>query len=206
MPSRAVVALLAQLVLVAGHAPRIFFDVSAADVALGRLEIRLLPAVHPSAVENVRLLATGERTAIDGALSYRGCAFDFSPAYVEGPQYKWAHILKGRGRNALRPVADRALLAPWTVRAFGGTYYGPTLGDDSAEAARTVLTVPVQGPGRATSRVALVRVRDSPPPWRERLLLNQAVIGVLEEGEDVLERMASSREPPVVADCGELEV
>lgn len=187
-------------------APRVYFDVSAGGEALGRLTVRLLPEILPRAVENVRLLATGEQRSIDERLTYRGCAFDHSPAYVAGPQYKWAHILRGRGRNCVKdPLFDsRALLAGSMIKTYGGIYYGPrdVFGDGQV---RTVVTIPVTGPSRGSSSISFVRVVDSPPAWRETLLLNSCVVGVLEEdGEAVLERIARSRVPPVVEECGEL--
>eukprot|EP00957_Ditylum_brightwellii_P017508 1319324-Ditylum_brightwellii.AAC.1 len=64
----------------------------------------------------------------------------------------------------------------------------------------------MSGPGRGSTRLAVVRVGESPPAWKERLLLNSAIIGVLEEGLDTLHAMARQEfGPPVVTASGVLE-
>lgn len=183
-------------------------DVAAGTRQLGRLVIAL-DAASPleNTVANVRRLCSSERTPLDPRLTFRGCAFDFSPSYVEGAQYKWSHVLKGNGLNAVgQPHArleERAALARCAHRCYGGCYYGMELPSDGPPA--SVLTVPVAGPGSGFTRIAIVRVRDSPPQWREQLLLNSAVLGALEpESEPVLLAMARAEAPPVVTGCGVL--
>jgi len=93
---------------------------------------------------------------------------------------------------------------------FGGSYYGSPFvsaqeEDGSDESAGVCLTVPMSGPGRGSTRLAIVRVGESPSAWKERLLLNSAIIGVLEDGLDALRVMArQSSGPPVVAASGVL--
>jgi hypothetical protein len=188
---------------------RIYFDIAVGPRALGRLVVRL-DRSHglERTVENVRRLCTAECAPIDPRLSYSGCAFEFSPSYVEGPQYKWAHVLKGRGRNAVgradARLDERAGLAQCVHSCFGGQYYGMRVPSE-ADGPSTWLTVPVAGPGSGSSRIALVRVRDSPPQWRERLLLNSAVLGALDaESEPVLRQMARAAGPSIVEACGVL--
>ncbi|EKX54010.1 hypothetical protein GUITHDRAFT_150119 [Guillardia theta CCMP2712] len=84
----------------------------------------------------------------------------------------------------------------------------------------TVLTIPVGGPGHGMSRFDIIRVSDSPSSWKQRLLLNQAVIGRMEEtthvfcqlrltcrhqsGRKTLQLMARARKAPRIVDCGVL--
>mmetsp|Transcript_3635 Transcript_3635/g.12913 ORF Transcript_3635/g.12913 Transcript_3635/m.12913 type:complete len:271 (+) Transcript_3635:359-1171(+) len=68
----------------------------------------------------------------------------------------------------------------------------------------TVLTIPVGGPGHGMSRFDIIRVSDSPSSWKQRLLLNQAVIGRMESGRKTLQLMARARKAPRIVDCGVL--
>lgn len=200
--------LLILLVVWPSTASRVYLDVAVGARPLGRL-VFALDAGSPltATVANVRLLCSGEKTSLDASLTFLGCAFEHSPSYVEGAQYKWSHVLKGNGRNAVgRPrdrLDERAALARCTHSCFGGCYYGMELPSEGAPA--SVLTVPVAGPGSGYTRIAIVRVRDSPPQWREQLLLNSAVLGALQpESEPVLLEMARAEAPPVVVGCGVL--
>lgn len=190
-------------------AARLFFDVSAGDRTLGRIVVRLDEATAialPRMSENVRQLAAAERAPVDARLTYRGCAFEYSPSYVEGPQYKWAHVLKGNGLPALPPTPEeRAALLACTRDCFGGSYYGMRVEDDDGAGA-SVLAMPVSGPGAGKSRIAFVRVGASPREWRQRLLLNLAVLGAVDgsASEATLRAIATAPCPPVVEDCGEL--
>ena len=179
----------------------VFFDIAIGGAPVGRLTFGLAPTLLPSASENIRVLCSGERTSIDQRLSYVGCEFVHSPSAVEGPQYRWSHVLKGRGRCAA-PLDDAATLARCRRTEYGGDYYGL---ECLAEAGSVALTVPIQGPGSGTSRIVLCRVGDSPPAWRQRLLLNSAVVGVMVEGQQALRAMATARQPPVVSASGVLE-
>jgi len=189
---------------------RVYFDIAVAELPIGRLVFKLDNDILPLHAENVRRLCTGEQSAIDPKLTYEGCAFEHGPSYVAGPQYKWSHVLKGRGRNAVGR-ANELIRDPERLAACvrdgpaGSRYYGLDVVSGEGIDAGIVLTVPVQGPGRGSSRVVVVRVRESPPSWQQRLLLNSAVIGVLEpESASVVEAMASAGSPPIVARCGEL--
>ena len=93
-----------------------------------------------------------------------------------------------------------------------------------AEGSGTVLAVPVGGPGSGTSRFDIIRVGESPPAWRQRLLLNQvrqcwvmlraasphsaawwqAVIGQMESGAPALRAIASGIGPARIVRCGVL--
>mmetsp|Transcript_4756 Transcript_4756/g.11303 ORF Transcript_4756/g.11303 Transcript_4756/m.11303 type:complete len:177 (+) Transcript_4756:530-1060(+) len=68
----------------------------------------------------------------------------------------------------------------------------------------TVLTIPVGGPGHGMSRFDIIRVSESPSSWKQRLLLNQAVIGRMESGRKTLQLMATARQAPKIVDCGVL--
>eukprot|EP00967_Tisochrysis_lutea_P102737 scaffold154784_cov32-Tisochrysis_lutea.AAC.2 len=194
----------------------VFLDIGLGGTPLGRLSFALAPpSLLPHTRENLRQLFTSERTALDSRLSYKGCSFAWSPSYVEGPQYKFAHVCDGRGLRAHPKTDDGAVLAACAVKVFGGTtYYGLELDlkDGAAEGtidgrrtnAGTVLTVPVVGPGRGKTRFSIVRVEASPPAWRERLLINSAVMGVLVSGAEVVQMMARASSPPVILATGEL--
>jgi hypothetical protein len=200
---------------------RIYFDVSVGDTAVGRLIFQLAePELMPLTIQNLKQLCTGERRPIDPACQYRGCAFDFSEDYCEGSgRYRWSHVLKGRGRNAVGRPAERIKETTPIAshKAFGGEYYGMDFNEiastgiakfasiDGSVSSGVVLTVPLAGPGRGKTRLAIVRVGESPQEWRERLLLNSAVVGVLVEGLETLQNMARQRSAsPVVQESGVL--
>ena len=230
---------------------RVYFDVAVAapagDVPLGRLVFRVTPSSHrhhlPLHASNFLGLASGRRKAVDPAATYEGCAFQFSPATIEDGsfRYSWGHVCDGYGRNSIRTTSalgaetswDESFADPQRARecahnCFGGTYYGQRyeeIADISTEdrgEAVVALTVPIQGPGSGTSKFSIVRVGESPIEWRERLLLNSAVVGCLvcgargrfggasvEDEEaaptslEVLRAMAQQRlGPPKIVNCG----
>jgi hypothetical protein len=142
-----------------------------------------------------------------------GCEFQHSPQFVEGfAQYRWGHLLKGRGRNAVGRAEER-ISDPENMRkcmhsVYGGQYYGlnydrdvPTVGDRDE---RVVLTVPLVGPGRGSTDLSIVRVGESPPEWKERLLLNSAVLGWLDPSSlETLRGMARQTQgAPKVVESG----
>lgn len=195
----------------------IWMDVGIGGTPVGRLAFSLAPReMLPNTIDNFRSLILSERRSIDAKLTYQGCAFTWSPSYLEGPQYKFSHVCDGNGKRAVPVTDDGAALSSCAVRVFGGTtYYGLRLcpdGDGGAAGATdgmttsagTVLTVPVTGPGRGKSRFAIVRVADSPAAWQERLLINSAVVGGLISGSEVVAAMATASAPPVVLASGEL--
>ena len=181
---------------------RLWLDLAIAGAPAGSMVFELGAAeMLPRSVANVEALAAGACTSLDSRLSYVGCAFMHGPSYIAGPQYRWAHVLKGRGKPAISPARDEpAALAACKRSFYGGTYYGMRIEDSPT--AQTFLTVPVTGPGAATSRLAIVRVGESPPAWRERLLLSSAVIGALVEGDEVVDAMSRAASAPVVASAG----
>lgn len=196
-------------------ATRIYFDIKVANEPIGRLVFELTsPPSLPLYTENLVQLCKGSRRAIDPLAHYVGCEFDFSPLHVQedgSGRYRWAHTCKGRGRNAVgRPdqaIVDPQNLLQCTHSCFGGQYYGDQYGADYSDYG-VVLTVPVAGPGRGTSRFSIVRVAESPTEWQERLLLNSGVVGKLvgPESMETLYRMARQRSgPPTIAGSGVLE-
>ena len=90
-----------------------------------------------------------------------------------------------------------------THACFGGQYYGVKY-DANDDRHAVVLAVPVLGPGYGSSRFSIVRVAESPPAWRERLLLNLGVVGFLVPNSyDVLRAMARQRlGPPTIVASG----
>ena len=87
------------------------------------------------------------------------------PQSVEGfPQYRWAHIVEGRERNAVGRPPDR-ISDPESLRAFcrfiyGGVYYGLEYNDNIGDFG-VLLTVPLVGANRNSSGYSIVRVGES---------------------------------------------
>lgn len=209
-------------------AVRIYFDIQVQDTPVGRLVFELPePSPLPLHTENIIQLCKGSRRGIDPLAHYVGCEFDYSPATIEdgSGRYRWGHILKGRGRNAIgradEPIVDHEHLLACTHTCFGGQYYGVKYevddatsskndnnndDDDNVRQSGVVLAVSIAGPGRGSSRLSILRVGESPPEWRERLLLNSGVVGfLLPESIDTLRTMARQRlGPPKVVASGVL--
>ena len=194
-------------------ANQIYFDIQVADQAIGRLIFHLTnPSPLPLHTENIIQLVRGSRRSIDPLTHYVGCTFDYSPLYIQDGQgrYRWSHVLKGRGRNAIgradQPIVDPENQRRTVQSTTGGQYYGdayvPLENDPNV-----LLTVPLAGPGRGSSQLSIVRVGESPPEWGERLLLNSAVIGRMDASSwETLQMMAQQRMgPPKVVACGVLE-
>lgn len=193
----------------------VYFDIEIAGVEIGRLIFHLAnPSPLPLHAENFIQLTKGSRRGIDPKAHYIGCEFDFSPATIEDGmgRYRWGHQLKGRGRNAIGR-ADELINDPenqlrHTHSCFGGQYYGvrydPTELEDGDPG--VLLTVPVIGPGRGSSKFSIIRVGESPREWGERLLINAGVIGRMDPScLAVLHRLARQREgPPRVKGAGVL--
>lgn len=201
-----------------GLGPRLYLDVSCGQSApKGRVLLHLDEAATvqlPRATENMRLLFTGERSPINPSLTYANCAFVHTPASMEASaQYRWAHVLRGPKVAAL---PGGSLDSPAHLSACahdlnfpgGGRYYGACVDPNSDPAeGGTVVAVPVAGPGAGKSRLVIIRVAESPATWRERLLINLAVLGHVagSESQAMVRAMAQSREAPVVCACGLLD-
>ena len=167
------------------------------------------PNLLPQHAENIIALAAQSRRSIDSRCHYVGCAFRHSPQFVEGfPQYRWAHVLDGRGINTIGQGQDRidekeAMTSCRVTVQGSGDYYGYQYDQDRP----VVLTVPLVGPGRGSTSFSIVRVGDSPQEWGERLLINSATIGWLDvsSNEALLEMATQTDGPPTVVDSGFLE-
>ena len=167
------------------------------------------PNLLPQHAENILALAAQSRRSIDSRCHYVGCAFRHSPQFVEGfPQYRWAHVLDGRGINAIgrgqERIDEKEAMASCKVTVQGsGDYYGIPYDPDWP----VVLTVPLVGPGRGSTSFSIVRVGDSPQEWGERLLINAAVIGWMDaSSNNALVEMATQTDgPPTVVNSGILE-
>jgi hypothetical protein len=197
------------------RAVRFYFDIAVADEPLGRLTfcVPRPDTVFPTHVQNILQLVTQARRSIDPRCSYVGCEFLWTFPFVEGrAQYRWAHVLAGKGRNAVGPATERLGNPDAPQRPahplYGGMYYGlaydeliPGYGENAV-----LLTVPLTGPGRGSTTLSMVRVAESPLEWRERLLLNSAVLGWLEPSSgDVFRYMAQqTKGPPKVTASGVL--
>lgn len=193
-------------------AKKIYFDIEIAGTPVGRLVFELTsPSPLPLHTENIIKLCRGDHVGIDPKATYKGCQFEFSPVYVEGGQYRWGHVLKGYGRNAIgkadAPIVDAANQLKCTHSCFGGQYYGDRYVENDKDAG-VLLTVPVTGPGHGSSRISIVRVGESPREWKERLLINSGVIGRLigDESLRTLQNMARQKVgPPRVTASGVLD-
>jgi hypothetical protein len=191
----------------------VYFDIEVAGNEAGRLIFHLTnPSPLPLHAENVIQLAKGSRRGIDPKAHYVGCEFDYSPASIEDGmgRYRWGHQLKGRGRNGIGR-SDQLIVDPdnklkSTHTCFGGQYYGIMYEEVEGDPG-VVLTVPVDGPGRGSSKFSIVRVGESPREWGDRLLMNAGVIGRLDHScLEVLHIMARQRiGPPTVVAAGALE-
>ena len=128
---------------------------------------------------------------------------------MEGfPQYRWAHVLDGRGINAIgrgqERIDEKEAMTSCKVTVQGsGDYYGIQYNSDQP----VVLTVPLVGPGRGSTSFSIVRVGDSPQEWGERLLINSATIGWMDDScsEALVEMATQTDGPPTVVDSGILE-
>lgn len=195
---------------------RIYFDISINNEEIGRLIFNLGSKQNyllPQYCENIVKLCTEDLKPIDPKCSYIKCVFKHSPQFVETmPQYRWAHVLDGRGRNAIGRATDRIIFDTGKMKScthycYGGVYYGLKYDDDMKMLgeAGVVLTVPLVGAYRGSTSFSIVRVGESPQEWREKLLLNSAVIGWLESGIDVLRVMARQTSgPPMIYASGKL--
>lgn len=193
-----------------GKPTRVYFDISIGEEGIGRLVFNLgSDHLLPKHSENLVKLCSGDLRPIDPACSYIKCSFKHSPQFVETmPQYRWAHVLDGRGRNAVGRATDRITdpegMKKCTHNLYGGVYYGLKY-DESLGQNGVVLTVPLVGPYRGSTSFSIVRVGESPQEWQEKLLLNSAVLGWLESGIEVLHTMArQNRAPPLVTGSGKL--
>lgn len=197
---------------------KIYLDIEVADKPIGRL-IFEIPNVNllPLHTENIIKLCSQEQSSVDPRCKYTGCEFQYSPQFVESfAQYRWGHTLKGKGRNVVgraeERITDPANMKKCTHSVYGGQYYGLNYIEDIPEQevdgqdTRVVLTVPLVGPGRGSTDLCLVRVGESPVEWKERLLLNSAVLGWMDHSStETLHAMARQTQgPPKVADSGVL--
>lgn len=191
----------------------IYFDIEVTNQPVGRLIFHLSnPSPLPLHAENIIQLAKGSRRGIDPKAHYVGCEFDYAPSSIEDGMglYRWGHNLKGRNRNAIGrsdvPIVDPESQLKCTHSCFGGQYYGDLFQEEPDDPG-VVLTVPILGPGRGSSKFSIVRVGESPKEWRERLLINSGIIGRLDPScLDVLHAMARQRVgPPTVAGAGVVE-
>ena len=197
---------------ISSSSKQIYFDIEVAGTPLGRLVFELAdPSPLPLHTENLIKLCEGGRRGIDPLAHYVGCEFDYSPSTIEdgSGRYRWGHILKGRGRNAIgrpdEPIVDKENQSSCKHSCFGGQYYGMKYQADD-EDNDVALTVSILGPGRGSSRFSIVRVGESPPEWGERLLLNSGVVGFLSPNSlETLCAMARQRVgPPKVVASGVL--
>jgi len=198
---------------------RIFLDIEVAKEPIGRLTFQIPNTdLLPLHTENILKLITQERASIDPRCKFVGCEFQHSPQFVEGfAQYRWGHTLKGKGRNAVGRAEER-ISEPEKLRActhsvFGGQYYGLNYEtdvlkqqDENGKDTTVVLTIPLVGPGRGSTELQFVRVGESPKEWKERLLVNCAILGWMEPSSmETLHAMARQTQgPPTVVDSGVL--
>jgi len=116
-------------------------------------------------------------------------------------------VLDGRGINAIgrgqERIDEKGMTSCRVTVQGSGDYYGTPYDPKHP----VVLTVPLVGPGRGSTSFSIVRVGDSPQEWGERLLINSAVVGFMDEAsKEALTQLASQTDgPPTVVDSGILE-
>ena len=186
---------------------------------------------HPLPVhtENFIQLIKGSYRGLDPRCHYVGCTFDFNPNTVEmldqnylNGRYKWTHSCVGRRRNVVttryksgeqqqrdQPIKDPISTRQCTHSCFGGQYYGWKYDNNDEEEQEdydpnVMLCVSVAGPNYGSTKFAIVRVGESPPEWKERLLLNTGVIGKMDPScYDVLLKLArQTKGPPKIVASG----
>ena len=186
---------------------------------------------HPLPIhtENFIQLIKGSYRGLDPRCHYVGCTFEFNPNTVEmlnqhslNGRYKWTHSCAGRRRNVVttryksgeqqqrdQPIKDPISTRQCTHSCFGGQYYGWKYDDNAEEEQKdddpnVMLCVSVAGPNYGSTKFAIVRVGESPPEWKERLLLNTGVIGKMDPScYDVLLKLArQTNGPPKIVASG----
>ena len=173
-------------------------------------------------------------TYINSYFTYSQQYIEYMPQYswAHVCNGKGRNAIIGNGRNGDdKVVEDVEVMKAYTHSCYGGVYYGLNYDDimntmknrssgtnnnninnnnnneeeEEEEWKGVVLTVPLVGAYRGSTSFSIVRVGESPKEWKEKLLLNSAVLGWLESGMDVLYTMArQTNGPPMICGSGSL--
>jgi peptidylprolyl isomerase len=168
--------------------PRVFFDVTIGGQPAGRVVMELRADVVPKTAENFRALCTGEKGvgASGKPLHYKGSSFH---RVIPNFMCQGGDFTRGNGTG-------------------GESIYGSTFADENFQLKHTspgLLSMANAGPGTNGSQFFLTTVET---PWLDG---KHVVFGSVVEGMDVVravEKVGSgsgaTRQPVVIADCGQL--
>ena len=168
--------------------PRVFFDVTIGGRPAGRIVFELYNDIVPKTAENFRCLCTGEKgTGRSGKpLCYRGCTFHrVIPEFM----LQGGDFTRGNGTG-------------------GESIYGTKFEDENFRMRHTkpgLLSMANAGPNTNGSQFFITTVVTS---WLDG---KHVVFGEVVQGMDVVKaieakgtRSGATREPIVIADCGQL--
>eukprot|EP01024_Parvocaulis_polyphysoides_P014287 TRINITY_DN157_c0_g1_i2.p2 TRINITY_DN157_c0_g1~~TRINITY_DN157_c0_g1_i2.p2 ORF type:complete len:173 (+),score=37.52 TRINITY_DN157_c0_g1_i2:132-650(+) len=168
--------------------PVVFFDITAGDKALGRVEMELFADVVPNTAENFRALCTGEKgTGKSGKpLHYKGSTFH---RVIQDFMCQGGDFTRGNGTG-------------------GESIYGEKFPDENFSKKHTgpgMLSMANAGPNTNGSQFFLTTV---PCPWLDG---KHVVFGQVVKGMEVVKAVESygsssgaTKATIVVADCGQL--
>lgn len=168
--------------------PRVFFDVTIGGQPAGRIVMELRADVVPKTAENFRALCTGEKGmgTAGKPLHYKGSSFH---RVIPNFMCQGGDFTRGNGTG-------------------GESIYGSTFADENFQLKHTspgLLSMANAGPGTNGSQFFLTTVET---PWLDG---KHVVFGSVVEGMDVVravEKVGSgsgaTRQPVVIADCGQL--
>lgn len=168
--------------------PIVFFDITIGDEPAGRIVMELRADVAPDTAENFRALCTGEKGIGKAGkpLHYKGCSF-----HRVIPQFmcQGGDFTRGNGTG-------------------GESIYGLKFKDENFQLKHEtpgLLSMANAGPNTNGSQFFLTTVET---PWLDG---KHVVFGKVTEGMDVVKAMEAvgsrsgqTRQPVVIADCGQL--